>query len=349
MDNQIINKKSKMLNNQNLKLDHNLSEVSFLSILLIIARQLKIIILIPLLFSVYAIIYVTFFTEPSYEAYIKFITKTKSNTPSNASNLAAQFGISLNMNQVEAKWNYREILTSRTIARQMLRRKFDTDKYGLQKTLLQIMTFPESNINNILESKAVDNFIKKINFSENKKTGVGTLKMSSFEPSFSVSLINVLIEELESHQKKYSRETNSKARVFIEGRISAIGKELSQAENKLKDFTISNRRMENSPLLLLERDRINRDVSVLTSVYTVLKSQLENTKIEEVKESEFILILDPAEEPIFKSAPIKRTIVLKFGIVGLLLGLAIGFIKEYVSSNFKQVLKLSKLIYSNIK
>ena len=34
-----------------------------------------------------------------------------------------------------------EIMKSRTIARAMLKRKFDTDEFGPQKSLLQILTY----------------------------------------------------------------------------------------------------------------------------------------------------------------------------------------------------------------
>ena len=56
-----------------------------------------------------------------------------------------------------------------------------------------------------------------------------------------------------------------------------------------------NRRIENSPALQLEQQRLNREVIVLTGVFTTLKQQLETTKIEEVKESDYVIILDPPE------------------------------------------------------
>ena len=42
-----------------------------------------------------------------------------------------------------------------------------------------------------------------------------------------------------------------------------------------------NRRIENSPSLQLEQQRLGREVTVLTGVFTTLKQQLETTKIEE--------------------------------------------------------------------
>ena len=43
-----------------------------------------------------------------------------------------------------------------------------------------------------------------------------------------------------------------------------------------------NRRIENSPALQLEEQRLSREVAVLTGVFTTLKQQFETTKIEEV-------------------------------------------------------------------
>ena len=55
-----------------------------------------------------------------------------------------------------------------------------------------------------------------------------------------------------------------------------------------------NRRIENSPALQLEQQRLGRG-NGLTGVFTTLKQQLETTKIEEVKESNYVIVLDPPE------------------------------------------------------
>ena len=67
-----------------------------------------------------------------------------------------------------------------------------------------------------------------------------------------------------------------------------------------------NRRIENSPLLLLEQQRLNREVSVLTGVFTTLKQQLETTKIEEMREADYVVLVDPPEVPIIKAEPKER-------------------------------------------
>ena len=51
-------------------------------------------------------------------------------------------------------------------------------------------------------------------------------------------------------------------------------KELMAAEEDLKVFMDRNRRIENSPALQLKQQRLSREVTVLTGVFTTLKQQL---------------------------------------------------------------------------
>ena len=97
-------------------------------------------------------------------------------------------------------------------------------------------------------------------------------------------------------QKERSKRTN-KTRKFIEERISETYIDLQSQEEKLKDFSDRNRRIENSPMFNSIGKILSREVSVLTGVYTTLKQQLEMVKIDEVKESEYIIIIDQPEIP----------------------------------------------------
>ena len=58
---------------------------------------------------------------------------------SQAVGLAAKFGINIPTGQSEPKWVYPEIIKSRTLARSVLKRKFDTNEFGPQKSFIQIL------------------------------------------------------------------------------------------------------------------------------------------------------------------------------------------------------------------
>jgi uncharacterized protein involved in exopolysaccharide biosynthesis len=172
--------------------------------------------------------------------------------------------------------------------------------------------------------------------------------MSTSEPQFASDIISVLIEELDAHQKEYNKAITSKARKFIEERIVAVGKELREAEETLKDFTVSNRRIENSPLLLLEQQRLAREVSIPAGVFTMLKQQLETTKIEEVKESDYVIVLDPPEAPLQRSGPNRRKMVIFAGFLGIGLGMSLGLVIEFIKENQEKVKQFLDLILKNL-
>ena len=328
--------------------------ISIMDIVLIIARHIKVIIIAPTILCSFTIIYVLFFAKPIYTSTAKIMSSNVGGA-SQAAGLAAQFGISLNDVQSDAKWAYPEIIKSRTLARSMLENKFDTNKFGLQKTLLQILTFgnkePQMGMDT-LQIIAINNFLDMINISEDSKTGILTLKINAAEPNFAADLNLSLIEELDAHQRKYNKAKTSEAKNFIQERIINTEKELIDAEEDLRVFMDRNRRIENSPALQLERQRLSREVSVLTGVFTTLKQQLETTKIEEVKESDYVVILDPPEIPLRRSKPNKKRMVILAGILGIGLGTLLAFTREYIFNRKKEekdkISKAKALFLKNI-
>ena len=314
--------------------------ISLTDIMLALARQIKVVIITPTILCTLTIIYVSFFAKPVYTSTAKIMSSSSGGGGmSPAKGLAAQFGINIPTGQSEQKWVYPEIIKSRTLAKSMLKRKFDTNEFGPQKNLLQILTYgknaPQMGLDT-LEIKAVDSFLGMIGISEDTKTGILTLRINASEPQFAAEVNRVLIQELDAHQRKYNKAKTSETKQFIEERILNTEKELMAAEENLKVFMDRNRRIENSPALQLEQQRLGREVTVLTGVFTTLKQQLETTKIEEVKESDYVVILDPPEVPLQRSKPNKKLMVIMAGFIGIGLGLVLAFILEIIANSKKE-------------
>ena len=85
--------------------------------------------------------------------------------------------------------------------------------------------------------------------------------------------------------------------------------DLTKAENRLKEFREKNRQVL-SPQLLLEQERLIRDVQINATIYTELRKQFELVKIEEVKNIPIINIMDTARAPAKKDKPKRAIIVL---------------------------------------
>ena len=94
---------------------------------------------------------------------------------------------------------------------------------------------------------------------------------------------------------KYSNEvTNIKAsekRIFIEGRIEQVRIELKNSENKMIDL-LQNNKDFSSPLLVVEKERIQRDIALFSQLYLSLSDKLESAKIDEKDTTSPIFLLD---------------------------------------------------------
>ena len=332
-------------------------EISLIDIFITISRQIKTIIIFPSVLCLLTIFYVLFIADPIYTSNSKIMSSSASGGgASQAIGLAAQFGINLPTNQTEPVWNYPEIIKSRILAKSVIAQTFDTEKFGKGKKLIDMLNYLEDVKKHgpkTLESLAVQKFHKMIRVNENTQTSIVTLSIDTFEPSLAAQINKAIIEQLDSHQRDYNRSKSSETRIFIQKRIESTKQELSLAEEKLKIFRDRNRRIENSPALQLEQERLVREVTVLTGVFTTLKQQLETTKIKEVRESDYVIVIDPPEVPIIPSSPKKKLNVILAGIIGLGFGFIIAFTNDAYDKidkkNKEKLLKVKSLIIANLK
>ncbi len=86
----------------------------------------------------------------------------------------------------------------------------------------------------------------------------------------------------------------------------------------------------NVPEVGLELVRLTRDVKVQEALYTLLIQQLEQAKIDEVKDTPVFQVLDRAVPPERKSKPKTIIVTAMTGFMGIFLGIFVVFLLEYI-------------------
>lgn len=162
-----------------------------------------------------------------------------------------------------------------------------------------------------------------------KNTPMFTLLVKSPEPQLSADISIVVINELEQLQADFTKHELIDQKEFISERLGEIQNELFQAETKLKTFREQNLQISLSPTLLLQQERLHREIEIQTQIYISLKQQFEQVKIEEAKNISFLKIIDPPNIPIYHSKPMRKTIVFLAGLMGLLFGGIMAVVKNY--------------------
>jgi uncharacterized protein involved in exopolysaccharide biosynthesis len=133
-------------------------------------------------------------------------------------------------------------------------------------------------------------------------------------------------------------------RKFAEARTNEAQKDLEIIEDSLRGFLTRNRQLEFSPQLLFERNRLERQVALRQEVYQTLRREYEIARIEEVNDTPVLTVVDPAVAPATPSSPRRIRMAFVAGVLGLLLGVALAFLLEYLERSREQ----QPLVYQRV-
>jgi uncharacterized protein involved in exopolysaccharide biosynthesis len=103
---------------------------------------------------------------------------------------------------------------------------------------------------------------------------------------------------------------------------------MRSAEDRLQAFLQRNRDYRNSPELTFQQERLARDVSLQQTVFTTLAQSYEQAKIEEVRDTPALTLIDAPERPPQPdgSGLVKKGLLAV--ILGGLLGLGVALVRE---------------------
>lgn len=169
--------------------------------------------------------------------------------------------------------------------------------------------------------RAVDYLARRLALSSSPKTGVVRLSVSLPDSALVRPVVGRFID-LADRFNMERRQTQARAeRVFVERRLEEAGGRLREAEGRLQSFLQENRDYR-APALQVEHGRLEREVMRAQQTLSTLQSAFEQARIEEVRNTPVISVLEPPDEPI---RPDPRHTLAKI-FVGALLGLGVTLV-----------------------
>lgn len=142
-----------------------------------------------------------------------------------------------------------------------------------------------------------------INYSENRKTFLHSINIT-LDDQKNAELASQIVNEIFNSILGYSIEVTSlkakEKKQFITGRLIHMQKDLVDSEERMKIFLEKNKNIS-SPSLILQRQRIERDIALYTQLYLSLSDQLELAKIEESNTTSSVFLLDKPQKLPYKA------------------------------------------------
>ena len=249
--------------------------------------------------------------------------------------LAAQLGFGAGTGPTNPLF-YEAFLRSRSLQERVTTARFPLGEHGELRTLEQYWSHRDQPTMR-QHWGAVRRLANHLETSANPRIQQVTFTVEG--PSMPVAklMADTILAALNDLLVAVRRRRATAERGFLEGRFQALGDSLRVREDGLRRFYEQNRNLS-SPQLQFEDLRLRREVERVQSVYAQLGSQLEQARIQEVRDTPALTVVDPPSEPVTKSAPRRRLWMLTAALLGAALALLLAMTET--ASSQMQALRL---------
>lgn len=293
--------------------------------LAVLLRARRLLAALALLGVVLATAYL-FLIDRSWSSTALFMPQTR-RLPSNLTGLAAQIGIAIPANDGGlSPAFYADLIRTDVILAPLAAKSYPTSSARDQRPLVDILRIsgstPEAR-----RTKAQAKLARMIFPSVSAKTGVVTLLVKTNDPLLSSTLAERILTQVDSFNQGLRHSQASAERRFTEQRVAQTQSELRSAEDRLQYFLQRNREYESSPELSFQKDRLQREVNLRQDVYTQLVQLLEQAKVDEVRDTPVLTIVQSPETPVLPDSRGLLTGIVLGAFLGVFVGCVLALVR----------------------
>ncbi len=235
--------------------------------------------------------------------------------------LAAQLGVGGATGPMNPQF-YEALLKSRSLQQHVTGAAYPLGEHGELLTLEQYWSrkeHPDARD----QFRAVKKLGRHFETSTNPRTGIVTFKLEGPSKPVAKLMADTAFAALNGLAVTIRRKRASAEREFLEGRWHALSDSLQAREDALRRFYERNRNLA-SPELQFEETRLRREAERVQGVYSQLGSQLEQARIQEVRDTPALTAVDAPIEPVKRYSPMRALWALTAALLGAALALLVA-------------------------
>jgi uncharacterized protein involved in exopolysaccharide biosynthesis len=309
-------------------------EVSLLEFVNVLLKRWKLVVGTPVAAAVVAAI-VSFVIPAKFTATTTFVPESEAeglNLPGGLAGIAAQFGVAVPGGGSNSPRFYSDLLESRTLQDQVLLTSFAdprADEPADSAPLLDLIRIRGDSERERLE-EGREELADMMSIRVNNETSIVSVSVETRYRALSADVANLFIDLVNRFNLETRQNNAQNRRRFVERRVTEAEAELLEAEGELRDFLLRNRQFQGSPDLTFQYERLQRRVVIKQEVFSSLRRQFEEARIQEVNDTPVITVIDLAVPPDEKSSP-KRGMIAAFAFfLGGVVALSVAFGTEFV-------------------
>jgi hypothetical protein len=171
----------------------------------------------------------------------------------------------------------------------------------------------------------------KIFHSENRKSGLNTITVVVKKyPNLSKQINEQVYLAILDYTNKINNIKANEKIIFIQERLKEVQANLHNSEKKMVEFLDKNKKFQTSPMLLFEKNKLQREINAFNQVYLSLLDQDQLTKINAEDNTNSIFILDSPSYDSHKygNSFIKSLILVFFGSIAVIISIRTYFFRK---------------------
>ncbi len=274
----------------------------------------------------------------SYSSTVSFLPQDRSPSLADLTGVVPPAGLVLPGFSDQSSAFYADLLQSEELLRRAVLADYDVvddvtgggARLGGARTLVEIFEIasddPEAGV-----ERAVQRLRKAISTRTNRETGVIRYTVTTRSPELSRQIADLLMRLINEFDLERRRAQASAERRFLAARLDSVRADARSAENRLAGFLERNRNFRNSPQLVFDHDRLQRDVAFHHQLLTSLAEAFERARIMEVRNTPVLTVMDHARArrlPDPRHLPMKGALA---ALAGIVIGIGTALWMEFVA------------------
>jgi uncharacterized protein involved in exopolysaccharide biosynthesis len=293
-------------------------DLSLIAVVNMVLRQIRLFLVLPIVFAILGA-GLALQRTPEYMASTAFVANN-SPQPNRMGLLAAQLGFSMPSGEGgQTPDFYRALISTRDILGGVVDHTYEfaaEDGEVISGTIADLYELEDTGRRTRRELAMLT--LRSIStVGVDDLTGIVTLTVSTPWKPLSEQIASRTLAEVVRFDMEKRQTRGGAERRFAEARLDSARAELRQAEDRLEAFVQRNRQYATSPALALDYSRLQRDLFMRQEVYTALFQSFERARIEEVRNTPVITIIESPEGSAVRGS--------RGGVTSVLMGLFFGF------------------------
>ena len=242
---------------------------------------------------------VTALTPRRYSAGFAMVPQVSDAGNSGLSSIASQLGVNLGtIDLTQSPLFYSELLGSKAFMIALAGTAFRVESRSeLRDTLLYDWLDSPGVTPSQRRERGSTLLRDRVAISASPRSGIVRFTVAVNDSALARQIAARALWQIDSFNLRIKQSQARAERVFLEQRSDSLGRLLRQAEEALVIFDDRNRAAVLSPALRIERERISREARVLEGVYQLVRQQLERTRMDEVRNTPVVTVIEEVRSP----------------------------------------------------